>query len=89
MIKVEYTGEFPNKCSGKIIVYRDGDIIYENRKHSFTTSSNIIEDCELIWEENSKIDYIEWLAEQPDKKEIIKKVDRIIGNIDVCCGGCR
>ena len=83
-IKVTYDGEYPNTCSGTLIIKVDGKEIYNKKYCCHSTGSISCDDNdytansgELIWD-----DADEYIA------EIQEAVRNVLCGCNVCCGGC-
>lgn len=99
MINVEYTGKWPNMCSGNLIIYRNKDKIYTSNDYSFRSTGSVgfenddynypfIETGKLVWEDKDYEEYNKWLVLQSDQIEINEAVEKLLSSIEVCCGGC-
>ena len=84
-IEVSYDGSYPNACSGRLIISAGGTEIY-NKDHccssngscSFDSDWNaIVEDGLLVWDDADEF-----------SERIQRKVEDVLGEVYVCCGGC-
>ncbi len=98
-IKVEYTGDWPNMCSGDLIVYRNNEIIYRTDKYSFRSTASVgflgenytepyVGSGELKWNDEDYDKFSKWAINQEDSQEIIAEVNKMLESVEVCCGGC-
>lgn len=83
---VSYDGEYPNLCSGNLVLKIDGKIVHFPKycMHSGGSVSFTND-----WDEI--IDHGEWLVDVPDKYKKYEKEINYIINANVrygCCGGC-
>jgi len=87
-IQIEYDGEYPNLCSGKLVVAIDG-VRYEFPSHCLSSGGSVWFDDD--WKEHVESgpwSICEWPQDFPEnlKAAVIEAVNE---NIEYgCCGGC-
>ena len=87
-IKIKYTGEYPNLCSGKLTVYV-GKRKWNFGEYCLSTGGRVWFDKEC----NEHVEHGEWtITKYPKKfpKELKNKVEELVNNQIPygCCGGC-
>jgi Ribonuclease G/E len=84
-IQVEYDGRYPNACSGRLTIKKDGELIYQERHCCRSTGCVWFDDewgehvvsGELLWEDANQFD-----------EEVQEAVRQRLSQVAVCCGGC-
>lgn len=84
-IRVEYDGAYPNACSGKLSIWKNGKLIYKDKYCCHSTGSvgfdanwdAHVRDGELIWNDADKF-----------PKDVAAAVEARLSRVRVCCGGC-
>jgi len=97
-IEVEFDGEYPNVCHGKLRVIENGIVIYETKKYVFesTGSAKVTKKCKSIikqgvleWCDDDEYNrFLNFVNNHPDKERILAKVKLVMESVKVCCGGC-
>jgi hypothetical protein len=83
-IRVEYTGKYPNACSGALLIYADGELVYSTERNTFRPI-----DGKLKWRyPKNRKKYLRWANSQEESEEIKKRVRGELSGANVCCGGC-
>lgn len=85
MICVGYDGRYPNACSGRLIVVKDGVEIYNESGCCTSTGSvsfdedgaECVKEGELLWDDANKF-----------PKDVQDAVSAVLSGVVVCCGGC-
>lgn len=90
-IKIEYDGEYPNLCSGKLIVYI-GEKKWKFPDDCLNTGGGVYHDdnWEEMWTERDKWSIDEWPEGFPDDDGLKMLILSVI-NEEIpwgCCGGC-
>ena len=86
-IKVEYDGEYPCTCMGRLKIWEGGKLIYDNEFCCISTGSVTFDDD---WNEHIAKGQLLWEKDEANKFEsrIISAVNNKLSEFTVCCGGC-
>ena len=86
MIRVEYTGRYPNTCRGVLTIFQDDEEIY-SRSHCCSSTGGVyfyngyadvdVRRGELVWNDGDNF-----------SREIQEAVKQKLSGYTVCCGGC-
>ena len=84
-IRVEYDGEYPNRCRGTLRIWVDGEQIYKEKFRCYSTGRAYLDSEQiprvnygrLVWEDAEDYD--------DDIREAVKEK---LAGYTVCCGGC-
>jgi hypothetical protein len=85
MIEVTYDGEYPNTCSGTLIIKKDGKEIY-NKQHCCSSTGSVWFDND--WNEHVECGSLIWNDKDKFSREIQDAVENVLSGCNVCCGGC-
>jgi len=87
MITIQYTGEYPNTCSGTLTIIEDDKVIYDEKFCCYSTGSVWFDDN---WSEHVESGRLLWNQEEASKfsPEVQSAVRGHLSMYHVCCGGC-
>ena len=104
IVEVLYDGEYPNTCSGTLIIKVDGEEIYD-ADHCCSSSGSVwfgrdggehVDSGQLTWDSSYQEEFSSWFDEHYQEKgwkpsflvSIQKAVRSALADCHVCCGGC-
>lgn len=86
---ISYSGEYPNLCSGDLVLEINGEIVtFEKYSYSMSSTGSIKYNNELDYYETSKGP---WKVELPQEYNYLDEIVTALVNENVpwgCCGGC-
>lgn len=84
-IEVEYNGDYPVACMGRLKIKVDGEEVY-NKEFCCTSSGSVWFDEN--WDEHVDWGELTWDDASDFEQDIQDAVQCELDKVHVCCGGC-
>lgn len=90
IIQVDYDGNFPGACSGRLKIWIEGVLVYNQKYCCRSTGAAYLRDD---WNECVEAGEMRWEPEQEHvagwaNGAVREAVRRVLSKVPACCGGC-